>query len=71
MGLRFVPDGEIAIVNTSLEDKDGKPDNLRVVFSTQPKVDYRYTKSDVKEALELACALTVHKRRETISKPSS
>src|SRR5262249_40626493 len=41
--------------------KPGKPDNLQVVFSTQPDSEYRYSRSDVKEAIELAYGLTVHK----------
>jgi hypothetical protein len=41
--------------------RENKPDNLRVVFSTQPKAEYSYTKAEVKEVLELAYALTVHK----------
>ncbi len=43
------------------EGKDDRPDNLQAVFSTQPEAVYRYTKSEVKEALELAYGLTVHK----------
>ncbi|WP_292364382.1 AAA family ATPase [Mesorhizobium sp.] len=60
-GLRFVANGEIGIVTQAWKGKDDKPDNLYVAFSTQPKAEYRYTKSAVKEALELAYALTVHK----------
>ena len=61
VGLRFVANGEIGIVTQAWRGKDKKPDNLRVVFSTQPEADYSYSKSQVKEALELAYALTVHK----------
>ncbi|MBX4899123.1 AAA family ATPase [Rhizobium bangladeshense] len=60
-GLRFVANGEIGVVAAAWKGKDDKPDNLRVVFSTQPNAEYGYRKSDVKEALELAYALTVHK----------
>jgi exodeoxyribonuclease V alpha subunit len=60
-GLHFVANGEIGIVIKAWKGKDDKPDTLRVVFSTQSNAEYRYTKSQVKEALELAYALTVHK----------
>jgi hypothetical protein len=60
-GLRFVANGEIGIVTGAWKGKDDKPDNLQVVFSTQPEATYRYTTSEVKEALELAYGLTVHK----------
>ncbi|MCK5749088.1 MAG: AAA family ATPase, partial [Oricola sp.] len=60
-GLRFVANGEIGIVAKAWKGKEKKPDNLHVFFSTQPESEYRYTKSDAKEVLELAYALTVHK----------
>lgn len=60
-GLRFVANGEIGIVVGAWKGKPGKPDNLQVVFSTQPDSEYRYSRSDVKEAIELAYGLTVHK----------
>lgn len=60
-GLRFVANGEIGVVAKAWKGRENKPDNLHVFFSTQPESEYRYTKSDVKEALELAYALTVHK----------
>jgi exodeoxyribonuclease V alpha subunit len=60
-GLRFVANGEIGIVINAWKGKDDKPDNLRAVFSSQPEAEYRYTKSEVKETLELAYGLTVHK----------
>jgi exodeoxyribonuclease V alpha subunit len=41
--------------------KDNKPDYVGVVFSTQSEAEYRYTRMQVKEVLELAYALTVHK----------
>jgi hypothetical protein len=61
-GLRFVANGEIGVITQAWKGRDGKPDNLKVVFSTQPEAEYGYKKSEVKEgALELAYALTVHK----------
>lgn len=60
-GLRFVANGEIGIITEAWKGREGKPDNVKVVFSTQPEAHYSYRKSDVKEALELAYALTVHK----------
>ena len=60
-GLRFVANGEIGIITEAWKGRDGKPDNVKVVFSTQSEAEYSYRKSDVKEALELAYALTVHK----------
>jgi len=60
-GLRFVANGEIGIVAGAWKGKSGKPDNIQVVFSTQPDSEYRYSRSDVKEAIELAYGLTVHK----------
>ncbi|MCC7157108.1 MAG: AAA family ATPase [Bryobacterales bacterium] len=61
VGLRFVANGEIGIIKNAWKGRDGKPDNVKVVFSTQPEAEYGYKKSEVKEALELAYALTVHK----------
>ncbi len=60
-GLRFVANGEIGIITEAWKGRNGKPDNAKVVFSTQPEATYSYKKSEVKEALELAYALTVHK----------
>lgn len=60
-GLRFVANGEIGIVVAAWKGKQGKSDNIKVVFSTQDKAEYGYKKAEVKEALELAYALTVHK----------
>jgi exodeoxyribonuclease V alpha subunit len=60
-GLRFVANGEIGVVTGAWKGKPGKQDNLQVVFSTQPESEYRYSKSEVKESLELAYGLTVHK----------
>ena len=60
-GLRFVANGEIGIVTKAWKGRDGKPDNLYVAFSTQSGCEYRYTKANVEEAIELAYALTVHK----------
>jgi exodeoxyribonuclease V alpha subunit len=60
-GLRFVANGEIGVVIKAWKGKDDYPDNVKVVFSTQPEAEYRYKKNDVKEVLELAYALTVHK----------
>ena len=60
-GLRYVANGEIGIVTFAGKGKESKPDYLRVIFSTQPESEYSYPKSDAKETLELAYALTVHK----------
>jgi len=60
-GLRFVANGEIGIIAKAWKGKDGWPDNVKVFFSTQPEAEYGYKKAEVKEALELAYALTVHK----------
>jgi len=60
-GLRFVANGEIGVIVQAWKGKNERPDNVRVVFSTQPEAEYRYNKMDVKEVLELAYALTVHK----------
>jgi exodeoxyribonuclease V alpha subunit len=60
-GLRFVANGEIGVITAAWKGKEGDPDTLRAIFSTQPEAEYRYRKADVKEALELAYALTVHK----------
>ena len=40
---------------------NGKPDSIKVQFSTQPASSYYYSRSDVDGQLELAYALTVHK----------
>jgi hypothetical protein len=61
-GLRFVANGEIGIIIGAWKGRESKPDNVKVVFSTQPEAEYGYKKAEVKEgALELAYALTVHK----------
>jgi exodeoxyribonuclease V alpha subunit len=60
-GQRFVANGEIGTITEAWKGKDGKPDNVKVVFSTQAEAEYRFSKPEVKEALELAYALTVHK----------
>lgn len=61
-GLSFVANGEIGIVTQTWKKKaKDQSDKAHVVFSTQPKAEYRYLKSEVKECLELAYALTVHK----------
>jgi ATP-dependent exoDNAse (exonuclease V) alpha subunit len=60
-GLRFVANGEIGIVINAWKGKEEKPDSLYATFSTQHEAKYRYTKFEVKEQLELAYALTVHK----------
>jgi hypothetical protein len=60
-GLRFVANGEIGIVTEAWKGKEEKPDYMRVVFSTQSESEYTYKKAEVKETLELAYALTVHK----------
>jgi hypothetical protein len=60
-GLQFVANGEIGVIVKAWKGKNEKPDNVRVVFSTQPEAEYRYYKMDAQEVLELAYALTVHK----------
>jgi len=61
-GLHFVANGEIGIVTNVWKRKSGEQaDKAYVVFSTQPNASYRYWKGEVKECLELAYALTVHK----------
>lgn len=60
-GLRFVANGEIGIVTEAWKGRNGKPDTLKVAFSTQPKALYSYNRADAKDVLELAYALTVHK----------
>ncbi|WP_181167130.1 AAA family ATPase [Mesorhizobium sp. B2-8-3] len=61
-GMRFVANGEIGLVTQAWKKKGTDPaDKAVVVFSTQPKAEYRYLKGEVKECLELAYALTVHK----------
>jgi hypothetical protein len=61
-GMRFVANGEIGIVTQTWKKKGNDPaDRAYVVFSTQPNAEYRYLKGEVKECLELAYALTVHK----------
>lgn len=61
-GLRFVANGEIGIVTEAWKKRpQDKEDRAVVVFSTQPKAKYGYPKHEVKECLELAYAITVHK----------
>ncbi|WP_114294139.1 AAA family ATPase [Pseudosulfitobacter sp. DSM 107133] len=61
-GLRFVANGEIGLVTQSWKKKSKDDfDKMFVAFSTQPEAEYRYGKSEVKDGLELAYALTVHK----------
>ncbi len=61
-GLHFVANGEIGLVTQSWKKKTKDDfDKVFVAFSTQPNAEYRYRKSEVKESLELAYALTVHK----------
>lgn len=58
----YVANGEIGIVNETARGPHGPSDTiLRVGFSTQPEVTYRYWSSEVYDNLELAYALTVHK----------
>ncbi|MGC8603864.1 MAG: AAA family ATPase [Desulfomonilaceae bacterium] len=56
-GLDYVANGEIGLVTRTVKSHDC----LDVVYSTQPEVSYRYSRSDVDDNLELAYALTVHK----------
>lgn len=61
-GLGFVANGEIGIVTQTWKKQEiDRTDKAYVVFSTQPKAEYRYLKPEVEECLELAYALTVHK----------
>lgn len=61
-GLGFVANGEIGVVtNTWKRKAEDQADKAFVVFTTQPNASYRYWKGEVKECLELAYALTVHK----------
>jgi ATP-dependent exoDNAse (exonuclease V) alpha subunit len=61
-GMSFVANGEIGIVTQTWKRRGNDPaDKAFVVFSTQPKTEYRYLKGEVKDCLELAYALTVHK----------
>ena len=59
VGLDYVANGEIGIVHSTT--KGTRSSYLDVVFSTQTGVSYRYFGNQVKDNLELAYALTVHK----------
>ncbi len=59
-GLDYVANGEIGLV-VQTSKGNGKQDSIKVQFSTQPKSNYYYPRSDVDGQLELAYALTVHK----------
>ena len=58
--LDYVANGEIGLV-VQTSKGNGKPDSIKVQFSTQPASSYYYSRSDVDGQLELAYALTVHK----------
>ena len=58
--LDYVANGEIGLVVGTTKGT-GKPDSVKVQFSTQPASSYYYSRSDVEGQLELAYALTVHK----------
>jgi exodeoxyribonuclease V alpha subunit len=60
-GLDYVANGEIGIVSSTSQ----KLDSLDVAFSTQAEVTYWYYRSQVRDNLELAYALTVHKAQGT------
>ncbi|MEJ8856122.1 AAA family ATPase [Variovorax robiniae] len=61
-GLRFVANGEIGIVAETWKKRpQDREDRAVVFFSTQPTARYSFLKSEVKECLELAYAITVHK----------
>lgn len=57
--LNYVANGEIGIVTKTGTTDEG--DHLRVGFSTQSGVTYRYLRGEIDENLELAYGLTVHK----------
>jgi hypothetical protein len=59
-GLDYVANGEIGLV-VQTSKGNGKPDSIKVQFSTQPTSAYWYARSAVEGQLELAYALTVHK----------
>jgi hypothetical protein len=59
-GLDYVANGEIGLV-VQTSKGNGKPDSIKVQFSTQPTSAYWYPRSAVEGQLELAYALTVHK----------
>jgi len=59
-GLDYVANGEIGLV-VQTPKGNGKPDSMKVQFSTQPTSAYYYSRSEVEGQLELAYALTVHK----------
>jgi hypothetical protein len=58
--LDYVANGEIGLVVQTSEGK-GRPDSVKVQFSTQPTSNYYYSRPKVEQELELAYALTVHK----------
>lgn len=60
-GLDYVANGEIGLVVSTSEGKDGRADSMKVQFSTQPLSNYYYPRPQVDGELELAYALTVHK----------
>jgi hypothetical protein len=59
-GLDYVANGEIGLV-VATQKGNGRPDSMKVQFSTQPSSTYYYPRSKVDGELELAYALTVHK----------
>ena len=59
-GLDYVANGEIGLV-VQTSKGNGKPDSIKVQFSTQPTSAYWYARPGVEGELELAYALTVHK----------
>ena len=67
-GMEYIANGEIGVVvglATFNKNWKGKPDQLKVEFSTQPNFEYSFYQSEFKEEgnlyLELAYAVTVHK----------
>ena len=60
--VNYIANGEIGVVSETARGSHGPSDTiLRVGFSTQPEITYRYWSSEVYDNLELAYALTVHK----------
>ena len=58
--LDYVANGEIGLVVQTTAG-NGRPDSIKVQFSTQPASHYYYPRPSVELELELAYALTVHK----------
>jgi ATP-dependent exoDNAse (exonuclease V) alpha subunit len=58
--LNYVANSEIGLVVQTCEG-NGRPDSLKVQFSTQPASAYYFPRRQVEGELELAYALTVHK----------